>query len=145
LKLIKKNSNGIGFALSASDLLTVLRRFYPTAKFPAPEETVSASAATTTENSAQVPAVSEASAHPSLTLQPPHPHRTGTGIIISDPDGAEIFVDEKFFGDTPATLKLSAGTHAIVLRIPGYFDWRRTLEVLKGNKSSLKATLDHVK
>src|SRR6267142_5805842 len=29
LKLVKKNANGIGFALSSSDLLDVLRRFYP--------------------------------------------------------------------------------------------------------------------
>jgi hypothetical protein len=28
-KLIKKNVNGIGFALSSTDLLAVLRRFYP--------------------------------------------------------------------------------------------------------------------
>jgi len=28
-KLVKKNANGIGFALSSSDLLNVLRRFYP--------------------------------------------------------------------------------------------------------------------
>src|SRR5260370_4993225 len=30
-KLIKKNVSGIGFALSATDLLEVLRRFYPNA------------------------------------------------------------------------------------------------------------------
>src|SRR6266850_572762 len=29
LKLVRKNANGIGFALSSSDLLEVLRRFYP--------------------------------------------------------------------------------------------------------------------
>jgi S1-C subfamily serine protease len=28
-KLVKKNVNGIGFALSATDLLAVPRRFYP--------------------------------------------------------------------------------------------------------------------
>jgi S1-C subfamily serine protease len=31
LKLVKKDGNGIGFALSASDLLNVLHRFRPTA------------------------------------------------------------------------------------------------------------------
>ncbi|HWY43862.1 MAG TPA: PEGA domain-containing protein [Candidatus Sulfotelmatobacter sp.] len=74
--------------------------------------------------------------------QTPPPEGAGTVIITSDSDGTEIFVDEKFFGDAPATLKLSVGTHVIVLKIPGRSDWRRTLEVLKGNKASLKATFD---
>jgi serine protease Do len=41
-KLIKKNVNGIGFALSASDLLAVLHRFYPSAQLA--NESVAASA-----------------------------------------------------------------------------------------------------
>jgi hypothetical protein len=39
-------------------------------------------------------------------------------------------------------LKLTVGSHAIVLKFPGHADWRRTLEVLKSSKTSLKATLD---
>src|SRR5258708_32786580 len=66
----------------------------------------------------------------------------GPVSISSDPDGAEIFVDEKFHGNTPALLKLTIGSHAIVLKFPGHADWRRTLEVLKSSKTSLKATLD---
>jgi hypothetical protein len=66
----------------------------------------------------------------------------GTVSISSDPDGAEIFVDEKFHGNTPAMLKLTTGSHAIALKFPGHADWRRTLEVLKSSKTSLKATLD---
>jgi len=58
------------------------------------------------------------------------------------PDGAEIFVDEKFHGNTPATLKLPTGSHSILLKFPGRADWRRTLEVLKSSKASLKATLE---
>ena len=66
----------------------------------------------------------------------------GTVSITSDPDGAEIFVDEKFFGDAPATLRLPVGRHSIVLKIPGHADWHRALEVLKGNKTTLKAVFD---
>jgi len=139
LKLVKKNTNGIGFALSASDLMTVLRRFYPDAHFTAPpQEAVSAA---TQENSVQTPLAAESSAA-AASQQTPAPEGTGTISITSDPDGAEIFVDDKFFGNAPATLKLSVGTHSIVLKIPGRPDWRRTLEVLKGNKASLKATFD---
>jgi len=139
LKLVKKNTNGIGFALSASDLMTVLRRFYPDAHFAAPAQE---SAASSLENSTQTPLAVEASA--TSPQQPPAPEGTGTISITSDPDGAEIFVDDKFFGNAPATLKLSVGSHSIDLKIPGRPDWRRTLEVLKGNKASLKATLDPI-
>jgi S1-C subfamily serine protease len=139
LKLVKKNTSGIGFALSASDLMTVLRRFYPQAKFSAPPQESASNSPR--ENSAQVP-LAEESSPAANAQQPPAPEGTGTISITSDPDGAEIFVDDKFFGNAPATLRLPVGTHSINLKIPGRADWRRTLEVLKGNKASLKATFD---
>jgi len=83
--------------------------------------------------------------HPARNLWPPSPAApdgTGTVTISSEPDGAEIFVDEKFLGNAPASLKLSAGSHAILLRFPGHGDWRRTLEVLKSSKVSLRATVE---
>lgn len=139
LKLVKKNTNGIGFALSASDLMIVLRRFYPDARFgAASSETITISAG----NSRETQVSSQNSGEISTPTQPPQPEGTGTIVIASDPDGAEIFVDDKFFGDAPATIKLPAGTHSIVLKIPGRADWRRTLEVLKGNKTTLKAFLE---
>jgi hypothetical protein len=66
-------------------------------------------------------------------------------VVVSDPESAEIFVDEKFHGNTPATLRLPAGSHEIVLKFPRHTDWKRTLEVLKGNKVNLKATLNPVR
>jgi serine protease Do len=138
LKLVKKNTSGIGFALSASDLMSVLRRFYPDARFAAPQEAIAVSEA----NSGDASVPSQNSVVPAASAQPQQPEGTGTISITSDPDGAEIFVDDKFFGDAPATLKLPVGTHSVVLKIPGRADWRRTLEVLKGNKTTLKALLD---
>jgi PEGA domain-containing protein len=70
------------------------------------------------------------------------PEALGAVSISSEPDGAEIFVDDKFHGNTPATLKLPAGSHAIVLKFPGHADWRRTLEILKSSKTSRKAAFD---
>lgn len=140
LRLIKKNGTGIGFALSATDLMNVLHRFYPDAKFGAPPGTISASAAAT-ENPAQAQVASESQAAVSTTAQTPPTEGTGTIVITSDPDGAEIFMDEKFSGDARATLRPSVGPHVIVSKIPGRADWRRTLEVVKGNKASLKAVL----
>jgi S1-C subfamily serine protease len=133
-KLIKKNLTGIGFALSASDLLEVLHRFYPSVAL-GKQRTASAVSS---------PAVGEVSdaAQPLNASAPAAPDGVGTVTISSEPDGAEIFVDEKFLGNAPASLKLSAGSHAIVLKFPGHGEWRRTLEVLKSSKVSLKATLE---
>jgi serine protease Do len=127
-KLVKKNVTGISFALSSSDLLEVLHRFYPdsvVSTAPSPVQTSSDSAASDVSSSA----VSS-------------PEGFGTVVVISDPESAEIFVDEKFHGNTPATLRLPAGSHEIVLKFPRHADWRRTLEVLKGNKVNLRAVLN---
>jgi S1-C subfamily serine protease len=134
LKLVKKNANGIGFALSSSDLLDVLRRFYPNVA-PARQST----AATLGQ-----PVLTETSNSPQATSSspPPIPDGVGTVTISSDPDGAEIFVDDKFHGNTPATLKIPTGSHSILLKFPGRADWRRTLEVLKSSKVTLRATLE---
>ena len=133
-KLIKKNVTGIGFALSSSDLLEVLHRFYPNV----------ASQSQGTVPATIQPAASEstASAEPSNTSSTAPPEGVGTVAISSEPDSAEIFVDNKFYGNTPATLKLPAGSHAILLKFPGHADWHRTLEVLRSSKLSLKAVLD---
>jgi len=133
-KLIKKNVTGIGFALSATDLLEVLHRFYPNAA-PLIEKTSSPP-----PNSSEKPdAIVNANVNLPLSAAP---EAAGTVTISSDPDGAEIFIDDKFHGNTPATLRLPAGSHAIVLKFPGHTDWRRSLEVLKSSKTSLKAALD---
>jgi len=133
-KLIKKNVTGIGFALSATDLLEVLHRFYPGVALTNHGTTQAARPAATAETSE--------TSEPLKTSSSSVPDSVGTVSISSDPDGAEIFVDEKFHGNTPAMLKLTAGSHAIVLKFPGHADWRRTLEVLKSSKTSLKATLE---
>ena len=133
-KLVKKNVTGIGFALSASDVLEVLHRFYPQLAASGPQGPPPPATAART----QEPARSESSDMSS----PAAPEGTGTVFITSEPDGAEIFVDEKFHGNAPATLRLSPGSHMIVLKFPGRADWRRTLEVLKSSKTSLKAALE---
>jgi len=134
LKLVRKNANGIGFALSSSDLLDVLRRFYPNV---APASHVASSIA-----SQPAPTETGALSQPANSSSPAAPDGVGTVSISSDPDGAEIFVDDKFHGNTPATLKIPTGSHSILLKFPGRADWRRTLEVLKSSKASLKATLE---
>ncbi len=133
-KVVKKNVSGIGFALSATDLLDVLHRFYPNVALANHSTTQAAKPPAAADNTESSEALKTSS---SLV-----PDAVGTVSVSSEPDGAEIFVDDKFLGNAPATLKLPAGPHTILLKSPGHADWRRTLEVLKSSKLNLKATLE---
>ena len=133
-KLIKKNVSGIGFALSATDLLEVLHRFYPKVALGNHGATQGTRPPTAAENAESSEALK--------TSSPAVAEAVGTVSVSSEPDGAEIFVDDKFLGNAPATLKLPAGSHVVVLKFHGRADWRRTLEVLKSGKISLKAALE---
>jgi serine protease Do len=65
----------------------------------------------------------------------------GTLTVSSDPDGAEVYLDGKFVGNTPATLKLPIGPHTIQLKSSGHADWERSIEILKDSQLNLKAQL----
>lgn len=62
-------------------------------------------------------------------------------IVTSTPDGADVYVDAKFVGNTPATLKLKSGSHNVRVSVPGRKDWERALEVLKDSQVTLKAQI----
>jgi S1-C subfamily serine protease len=132
-KLIKKNVAGISFALSASDLLEVLHRFYPTGSKP--NEGIAASANAKLPSGASL---MNTSAPPQIS--------PGLGVteITSDPDGAEIFLDDKCIGTTPATLRLGEGAHTLTLKSPHHADWQRSITVLKDSTVTVKATLDPI-
>jgi serine protease Do len=141
LKITKKNVTGIGFALSSTDLLTVLHRFYPdvpgtTVRASTESPADSAEPATTT----QLAETSTPTAASPAQSTPPDGY--GQLTISSEPDAAEIFIDGKFHGNAPATLKLPAGQHAILLKSPGRPDFTRTLELPKSSKLNLKAAFD---
>jgi serine protease Do len=142
LKITKKNITGIGFALSSTDLLTVLRRFYP----DVPATTIRASADSPNDPSESAATTTQLSETSSPTATSPVPSGPPDGYgqltITSEPDAAEIYVDGKFHGNAPATLKLSAGSHAILLKSPGHPDFTRTLELPKSSKLNLKAVFD---
>ena len=118
-KLVKKNVNGIGFALSASDLLAVLHRFYPAAVSDV--QRLSAPAKMRAANADANPAA------------------FGT-VVFDEPSGAEIYVDQRFVGQVPSTLSLPTGTHLISVRKNGAADWSRNVEVLAGSSITLRAS-----
>jgi hypothetical protein len=62
--------------------------------------------------------------------------------VKSDPDGADITVDDKYMGSTPSTLKLAPGDHKIKLEKSGFKVWERTLAMGAGGNANINATLD---
>jgi hypothetical protein len=67
---------------------------------------------------------------------------TGTVSVGTNPDGADVFVDGQFYGNSPATLKLKPGKHTIVVKMAGYKDWSRDLATDAGTEAHLSATLE---
>jgi len=66
------------------------------------------------------------------------------GIIslTSTPDSAEVYVDEAFVGNTPATLRLTPGKHTIKVAQGGYKPWSKDLSVMASSEVTLKAALE---
>jgi S1-C subfamily serine protease len=118
LKLENRNVSGIGFALSATDLLSVLLKYYPDPISPGQQLLSTSDPA-------------------SLVKTPSADPAFGT-IEILEPKAAEIYVDGKFAGEIPSSLPLAAGTyHVIVVKAPGQSDWTKRIYVVAGAHTTL--------
>jgi PEGA domain len=62
--------------------------------------------------------------------------------FVSEPLGAEVYVDNKFVGNTPSTLTLAAGSHEIRVEAQTLKPWSRTFEAVAGSKITIRATLE---
>ena len=67
---------------------------------------------------------------------------TGTIMISSNVQSADVYVDGVFVGNTPANLKLKDGIHIIEVKKSGYTDYRRELRVYGGSELPLRAELN---
>jgi len=70
------------------------------------------------------------------------PSDSGTISIESDPTRADIYVDWKFVGQTPSTIRLVGGPHHIELKSRGRQNWERELEVEKDSQITLHPVLE---
>ena len=61
--------------------------------------------------------------------------------FASTPDGADIVIDGTLVGNTPSTLRLTPGHHAIEIRMAGYRTWSRNMVVDPESHPSVRATL----
>ncbi len=62
--------------------------------------------------------------------------------FVSDPQGADIYVDGKFVGNAPSMLPLTAGPHEIRMEAPQRKTWVRTLEASAGGRITLRGNLE---
>jgi hypothetical protein len=67
---------------------------------------------------------------------------TGTVSVSSSPSGAQVFLDDVYMGITPVTLpSVSAGSHILLLKNPGYADWQATIMVQASQTTPVSATM----
>jgi len=60
----------------------------------------------------------------------------------STPSGAEVTVDGQFVGSTPSAIGLAVGSHAVVVSMPGFAQWKRELTVSSGAELTVNAVLE---
>jgi hypothetical protein len=65
----------------------------------------------------------------------------GKVLVSSAPDGADVYVDDSFVGNAPATLNLVAGKHTVKVSQDGYKAWTKEISVFADSEVSLKASL----
>ena len=70
------------------------------------------------------------------------PPDTATAVIRSSPSSADITIDGKFVGSTPATFRLAIGDHTLLIEKPGFKKWQRTLTILGGPDANVEANLE---
>jgi len=67
---------------------------------------------------------------------------TGSLAVISDPAGAEIYIDDDFKGVSPVTISgLSAGTHALSLKLQDYADNTTNITITAGQTGRIPVVL----
>jgi PEGA domain len=62
-------------------------------------------------------------------------------VVVNEPKGAEIWLDNAFVGSVPARLKLTAVQHLIVIKVRGHADWTRSITVQKDSEVTLQPEL----
>jgi PEGA domain len=53
--------------------------------------------------------------------------------VSSAPTGADLYIDERFFGRTPSTIVLRPGGHEIAIKKSGFMVWQKKLKLASGH------------
>jgi serine/threonine-protein kinase len=72
---------------------------------------------------------------------PPQPLQTARLDLVSDPPGAEVFIDGNLKGPTPLLLDLALGSYEVRLQAPNHFDWEGQLQLDREGPVPLRVQL----
>ena len=138
-----------GFSWGAGDRMT--EKFYQQVTDELAGESQQKSAVKAPEKAIAVPEAKAVPTEPSMTKPAeagsaaPAPVATedkGKISVSSTPSGADVYVDDLFVGNAPATLKLLSGKHTVKVSQQGYKDWSKQISVFAGSEAGLAATLE---
>ncbi len=139
--LIINVQNKKGMSWGAGDRMA--DKFYEQVADELAGEAKQAAAVKTTEKAIVVPEPKAVPAAPSITKSDATPALSeGKIILTSVPDGADVYVDDGFVGNAPATLNLPAGKHTVKVSQSGYAAWTKEISVFAGSEVNMKATLE---
>ncbi len=74
-----------------------------------------------------------------------NPASTGSLAVTSDPQGAEIYIDDGFKGVSPVTISgLSPGVHILSIRLQGYTNTSENITITAGQTGRFPVALQKV-
>ncbi|MDO5845573.1 MAG: PEGA domain-containing protein [Methanocorpusculum sp.] len=78
-----------------------------------------------------------------VTLSPAAPVVTTASItVVSTPSGADLFIDNQYYGKTPfSNSGIQPGTHTVRVAASGYTDWTQTYSFAAGQMVDVNAVL----
>jgi plastocyanin len=91
------------------------------------------------------PAPAQEAAAPETEAPAPAENPEGTLSVTTFPYLAEIFVDGKSVGYSPAKVSVSAGKHTVRFEKQGYKSWSKDVTVQENSETVVDATLDKQK
>ena len=141
--LIINVQNKKGMSWGAGDRMA--DKFYEQVADELAGETKQAAVVKTAEKAVAVPDPKAVPAAPSITKSAdatPASKEEGKIVLTSVPDGVDVYVDDSFVGNAPATLKLPAGKHTVRVSQSGYAAWTKEISVFAGSEVNMKATLE---
>jgi hypothetical protein len=141
--LIINVQNKKGMSWGAGDRMA--DKFYEQVADELAGETKQAAVVKTAEKAVAVPDPKAVPAAPSITKSAdatPASKEEGKIVLTSVPDGVDVYVDDSFVGNAPATLKLPAGKHTVKVSQSGYAAWTKEISVFAGSEVNMKATLE---
>jgi hypothetical protein len=63
-------------------------------------------------------------------------------LVVTEPEGARVFVDGNFAGEGPAQLELTEGQHSIRVTMLGYHERIETIDAALGSSQTLEIALE---